>query len=72
MIIIKVVILTIFIITVSSAPKELIEFSLSSYILPDKKLEMELNVITPRSSGEYPVILFMTGLAGLLPAVFQR
>jgi hypothetical protein len=29
--------------------QELIKFSLSSYILPDKKLEMELDVSAPRS-----------------------
>ena len=59
------------VVTVSSA-KELIQFSLSSYILPDKKLEMELDVVTPRSPTQYPVIVFLTGLSGLAPSAFQK
>jgi hypothetical protein len=51
--------------------QELVKFTISSYILPDKKLEMELDVSTPRSPAEYSVILYMTGLAGLTPSFTQ-
>jgi hypothetical protein len=51
--------------------QELIKFSLSSYILPDKKLEMELDVSAPRSPSEYSVILYMTGQSGLTPSFTQ-
>lgn len=50
---------------------ELIKFTVSSYILPDKKLSMELDVVTPRTPASYPTILYMTGLSGLLPSFFQ-
>lgn len=55
----------------SVACQELIKFSISSYILPDKKLEMELDVTSPRISNEYPIILYMTGLSGLTPSFTQ-
>ncbi len=45
----------------SVACQELIKFSISSYILPDKKLEMELDVTSPRISNEYPVMLHTIG-----------
>lgn len=55
----------------SSSPRELIKFSIGAYILPDKTLEMELDVIAPRSPNSYPAILYLTGLSGLLPSKFQ-
>lgn len=55
----------------STNSKEIVKFTLSSYILPDKSLKMELDVVTPRSPGPYPVIVYMTGLSGIAPAVFQ-
>lgn len=54
-----------------AAPRELIKFSVGAYILPDKTLEMELDVIAPRSPNSYPAILYLTGLSGLLPSKFQ-
>lgn len=59
------------IVTVVTLPHDLIKFSISSYILPDKTLSMELDVVAPRSPQKYPAILYMTGLAGLLPSYFQ-
>ena len=47
------------------------KFTISSYILPDKKLQMELDVTTPKSPNEYPVIIYMTGLSGLTPSFTQ-
>jgi hypothetical protein len=41
---------------------ELAKFSVSSYILPDKKLEMQLDITVPRLPDTYPVILMVTGL----------
>ena len=63
--------LAMLIITVATLPRELIKFSISSYILPDKTLSMELDVVAPRSPQKYPAILYMTGLSGLLPSYFQ-
>lgn len=54
-----------------SAPKELVKFSLSSYIRPDKSLSMELDVSVPKAPGSYPTILFVTGLSGIAPAFMQ-
>jgi predicted alpha/beta-fold hydrolase len=54
-----------------AAPRELIKFSIGAYILPDKTLEMELDVVAPRSPNSYPAILYLTGLSGLLPSKFQ-
>jgi len=54
-----------------AAPKQLVKFSVSSYILPDKKLEMELDITVPRMPDTYPVILMVTGLEGLCPSYFQ-
>jgi hypothetical protein len=34
---------------VTSAPHELIKFTIGAYILPDKSLSMELDVVAPRS-----------------------
>ena len=56
---------------VNSVSKELVKFTVSSYILPNKDLEMQLDVVTPRSPGSYPVILYLTGLSGIAPEVFQ-
>ena len=39
--------------------------------MPDKKLSMELDVVTPRTPGSYPPMLFVTGIEGLTPSVFQ-
>lgn len=33
---------------------------------------MELDVVTPRTPGNYPAIVFLTGLSGLAPSVFQE
>lgn len=54
-----------------AAPKELVKFSISSYILPDKQLSMELDFAVPRTPNYYPVILYLTGLSGALPSYFQ-
>ena len=56
----------------SSISKELIKFTISSYLMPDKKLSMELDVVTPRTPGSYPPMLFVTGIEGLTPSVFQE
>ena len=65
------VFLIVLIVCVAAAPKELIKFTVSSYILPDKKLEMQLDVTAPRLPDNYPVILFVTGLSGVAPSFFQ-
>lgn len=54
-----------------STPYELIKFSISSYLLPNKNLEMQLDIVTPRTPNSYPPILYLTGLAGLTPSYFQ-
>lgn len=59
------------IVTAMTLPHELIKFTISSYILPDKTLSMELDVVAPRSPQKYPAILYVTGLSGLLPSYFQ-
>jgi hypothetical protein len=59
------------VVSVMTFPRELIKFSISSYILPDKTLSMELDVVAPRSPQKYPAILYVTGLSGLLPSYFQ-
>ena len=69
---IKMLIALILIVTGTSAAKELVKFTLSSYILPNKELTMELDVVTPRTPGHYPVMLFLTGLSGLAPSIFQE
>lgn len=55
----------------ASLPHELIKFSISSYIVPDRSLTMELDIVTPRSPQSYPTLLYVTGLEGLLPSYFQ-
>jgi hypothetical protein len=55
-----------------SAPYELIKFTISSYIIPNKNLQMEMDVVTPRTPNSYPAILYLTGLAGLTPSYFQQ
>jgi hypothetical protein len=67
----KSLILTVLLICVATVPKELIKFTVSSYILPDKKLEMQLDVVAPRLPDIYPVIFFVTGLSGVAPSYFQ-
>jgi hypothetical protein len=57
--------------TAASLPHELIRFTVSTYILPDKSITMELDVVTPRSPQQYPAILYMTSLSGLIPSYFQ-
>jgi len=67
----KIIMVLLFLAISVSASKELVKFTLSSYILPNKDLSMELDVVTPRTPGHYPVMLFLTGLSGLAPSVFQ-
>lgn len=55
-----------------SAPYELIKFTISSYIMPNKNLQMEMDVVSPRTPNSYPPILYLTGLAGLTPSYFQQ
>lgn len=55
---------------VASAPYQIVKFTLSSYILPDKSLKMEIDVRAPRTPGTYPTIVYMTGLEGLIPSAF--
>ena len=55
----------------SAAAKEIVKFTISSYILPNKQLEMELDVVVPRTPNSYPTVLYITGLSGLLPSYFQ-
>lgn len=43
-------------------PRELSKFHVSSYVMPEKKLHMELDIAVPRVPDIYPVILFVTGL----------
>ena len=50
---------------------DITHFVLSSYLIPDKKLQMELDVTTPRVPGSYPVALFLTGVEGLAPASYH-
>lgn len=57
---------------VLSAPYELIKFTVSSYIMPNKNLQMEMDVVAPRTPNSYPAILYLTGLAGLTPSYFQQ
>lgn len=54
-----------------SAPHQLVKFTISSYILPDKSLTMELDVVAPKAANHYTTIVYMTGLSGLLPSYFQ-
>ena len=68
----KIVLLVTILLLVTVTPRELVKFTLSSYILPDKSLSMELSVVTPRTPGSYPVMLFMTGLEGVIPSVFYE
>ena len=51
---------------------ELVKFSVSSFIMPDKNLSMQLDVVVPSEKGNYPTIVFITGVAGMTPAVFQQ
>ena len=44
---------------------------ISSYILPNKTLNMEMDVVMPTAKGTYPAILFLTGLSGLAPEFMQ-
>lgn len=67
----KVILILAFIVIINAAPKELTKFTISSYILPDKQLSMELDVTVPRTPNNYPVILYLTGLSGVLPSFFQ-
>lgn len=55
----------------TSAPSDIATFKLSSFVRPDKTLEMELDVAVPKAPGSYPVILFLTGLSGLAPAYME-
>ena len=47
---------------VSSAPQQLVKFTLSSYLLPDKSLKMEIAVRAPKAPGNYTTLVYMTGL----------
>ena len=50
---------------------DITHFVLSSYLIPNKNLKMELDVTTPRTMGDYPVVLYLTGVEGLAPASYQ-
>jgi len=65
-------ILLLFLTCSAYSAQELIKFTISSYILPDKKLQMELDVVTPRTPSEYAPIVYMSGLAGFLPSYVQE
>ena len=51
---------------------EITKFTISSYVLPNKTLEMELDIVAPKSPGSYPAILYVTGLEGIAPSFFQQ
>lgn len=51
---------------------EVVKFTMSSYLMPDKTMYMELDIITPKSPNIYPPILFMTGVEGLIPNQFYN
>lgn len=40
---------------------------ISSYILPNKTLNIEMDIVMPIAKGNYPAILFLTGLSGIAP-----
>lgn len=40
---------------------------ISSYILPNKTLNMEMDIIMPTVKGTYPTFMFLTGLSGIAP-----
>jgi hypothetical protein len=67
----KILLLLLFAAAAMASPKELVKFTISSYILPDKQLSMELDVTVPRSPASYPAILYLTGLSGVVPSLFQ-
>jgi hypothetical protein len=64
-------VILVLILATSAVSKEIVKFTISSYILPNKELEMELDVVIPRTPSSYPVILYLTGMAGVLPSYFQ-
>lgn len=67
----KILFVLLLVVAANSSAKELVKFTISSYILPDKQLSMELDVAVPRNPASYPVILYLTGLSGVLPSFFQ-
>ena len=71
-VVLRVLLVAIALLGLAGASQELIKFSISSYIVPDKKLSMELDVVMPRRPNSYPVILFMTGLSGIAPSASQE
>ena len=50
---------------------ETVHFAVSSYIRPDKSLQMELDVTAPKTPGTYPTMLYLSGLEGVAPNWFQ-
>jgi predicted alpha/beta-fold hydrolase len=66
------VLLAVTLVAGATSKAELIKFSVSSYILPNKELSMSLDIVMPRSASTYTPIIYLTGLSGLLPSTFQE
>jgi hypothetical protein len=53
------------------AASNITRIKISNYLLPNKTLNMEMDIVLPIVKGSYPAVLFLTGLSGLTPEFMQ-
>jgi hypothetical protein len=53
------------------AASNITRIKISNYLLPNKTLNMEMDIVLPSVKGSYPAVLFLTGLSGLTPEFMQ-
>lgn len=45
----------------------IVKWSIGNLIIPNELIEFQLNIISPSQPGTYPLIVFLSGLDGMLP-----
>ena len=59
-------------ISVSSADNKTDHWSVGNIIIKDPTIIFRLDIYSPTTPGSYPVLIFLPGLAGLVPAPFYN